>query len=238
MPLGPWVVVGETTEWRFTDNVGMGSYAYRAFAANSEGSESGGSPPAFFDRVKEVGKRSDFTGDGHVGFADYAEFAQHFGQVGTGRHAGYDLDGDGKVGISDFMLFADNFGKRVELASGDITTELPGGSPMEFVWIRPGSFMMGSSHLEPGRGSYEGPKHRVEISSGFHLGRHEVTQAQWERVMGSRPWEGRDRVREGPDYPAVFVSWNDVEDFVARLNAGEQEPVYRLPTEAEWEYAA
>jgi formylglycine-generating enzyme required for sulfatase activity len=108
---------------------------------------------------------------------------------------------------------------------------------MEFVWIRPGSFMMGSSHLEPGRGSYEGPKHRVEISSGFHLGRHEVTQAQWERVMGSRPWEGRDRVREGPDYPAVFVSWNDVEDFVARLNAGEQEPVYRLPTEAEWEYA-
>ena len=55
--------------------------------------------------------------------------------------------------------------------------------------------------------------------------------------MGTRPWEGRSYVRSGPDYPASYLSWEDVQEFIRRLNRAEGANVYRLPTEAEWEYA-
>jgi formylglycine-generating enzyme required for sulfatase activity len=64
-----------------------------------------------------------------------------------------------------------------------------------------------------------------------------VIQAQWEAVMGTRPWAGRSGVQEHPNHPAVYVSWKDVQAFIGRLNAFEGAAVYRLPTEAEWEYA-
>lgn len=55
--------------------------------------------------------------------------------------------------------------------------------------------------------------------------------------MKTRPWVGKDWVRESPNHPAVYISWNDVHAFIARLNQAEGSAVYRLPTEAEWEYA-
>ena len=104
---------------------------------------------------------------------------------------------------------------------------------LEFVWIEPGVFQMGSDS-----GSLdEEPVHAVEISTGFYLGKYEVTQGQWESVMGTTPWRGEDYVRSNSSHPAVYISWNAVQRFVAKLNDAAGSAVYRLPTEAEWEYA-
>ena len=102
---------------------------------------------------------------------------------------------------------------------------------MEFVGIPPGEFLMGST------GEYAGgiePVTRVRISHGFYLGKYEVTQAEWEAVMGDNPsrFSGCGRC------PVERVSWEDVQVFIRRLNARSGGGRYRLPTEAEWEYAA
>ena len=81
----------------------------------------------------------------------------------------------------------------------------------------------------------EQPVTRVRISRGFYLGKYEVTQGQWQAVMGSNP-SFFDEC--GPDCPVEGVSWDDVQEFIRRLNAAVGEERYRLPTEAEWEYAA
>ena len=124
--------------------------------------------------------------------------------------------------------------------SKEITVTLPGGEKMEMVWIAPGTFRMGSPPSEPRRRENEGPMHAKVISKGFFLGKYEVTQAQWISVMEWRPWLGKDGkyVEEGPGNPAVCISWTDAQQFIDRLNAAEGRDVYRLPTEAEWEYAS
>ena len=104
---------------------------------------------------------------------------------------------------------------------------------MEFVLVPAGEFHMGSAHEEAG--SDASPVTRVRLSRAFYMGKFEVTQSQWEAVMGSNPagfWAC------GADCPVDSVSWHDVQEFVRRLNQREDGPPYRLPTEAEWEYAA
>jgi hypothetical protein len=76
----------------------------------------------------------------------------------------------------------------------------------------------------------------VTISKAFYMQTTEVTQGQWNAVMGSEPWEGKDSVIEGPKYPAVYVSRDDAVAFCEKLSEKES-MTYRLPTEAEWEYA-
>ena len=104
---------------------------------------------------------------------------------------------------------------------------------MEFVRVPAGEFLMGSTSDEAD--DDEQPLTRVRISRAFELGKHEVRQAEWEAVMESNP----SRFDEcGGDCPVEQVSWDDVQEFIGRLNALEGEARYRLPTEAEWEYAA
>ena len=117
------------------------------------------------------------------------------------------------------------------------TFDLPGGVKVDMVRVAAGKFTMGSPGSEPFRNSDEGPQHEVTISKAFYLGRHEVTQGQWAAVVGTKPWSGQAGVVENPDHPAVYVAWEDAQHFVARLNAAERDSVYRLPTEAEWEFA-
>ncbi|MDR1243237.1 MAG: formylglycine-generating enzyme family protein [Deltaproteobacteria bacterium] len=106
---------------------------------------------------------------------------------------------------------------------------------MEFVLIPAGSFTMGSDKSkDEDADDDETPQHRVTISKPFYLGKYEVTQAQWEAVIGNNPSE----LKDGPNHPVDNVSWDDVQEFIARLNEKEGHNRYRLPTEAEWEYAA
>lgn len=107
---------------------------------------------------------------------------------------------------------------------------------MSFVLVSHGSFMMGSPADEQGRYDRE-IRHKVTITRDFYVQTTEVTQAQWEQVMGTRPWSGKKNVREGANYPAVYVSWKDCNEFVKKLNRMEHRNAYRLPTEAQWEYA-
>ena len=106
---------------------------------------------------------------------------------------------------------------------------------MEFVWIPAGIFLMGSPMNEEGRNINE-RQHEVRISDGFWMGKYEVTQGEWEAVMGTNPSHFSDC---GPRCPVESVSWEDTQEFVRRLNSREFERgyVYWLPTEAEWEYA-
>ena len=98
----------------------------------------------------------------------------------------------------------------------------------EMVFVEGGTFQMGSDSGEDD----EKPVHSVTLSS-FNIGKYEVTQAQWRAVMGNNPsnFKGCD------DCPVETVSWDDVQDFIRKLNA-QTGKNYRLPTEAEWEYAA
>ena len=178
----------------------------------------------------------DFDGDGKVNITDFVLFAKNFGKERgqTGYDEGFDLNSDGKINIQDFTLFAKNFGRTYNKT---ISVNLVGGATMEMVWIAPGTFLMGSPDSEPERGRNEGPQHKVTITKGFYLGKYEVTQGQWESVMGTRLWAGQPYVLENPDYPAIYISWVDIQEFVQRLNKAEGAELYRLPTEAEWEYA-
>ena len=101
--------------------------------------------------------------------------------------------------------------------------------------IPAGTFMMGSPDTEKDRQDDE-HQHKVTISKAFYMQTTEVTQRQWKAVMGTEPWKGEDYVKEGPDYPAVYVSWDDAVAYCKKLSEKESK-TYRLPTEAEWEYA-
>jgi formylglycine-generating enzyme required for sulfatase activity len=104
---------------------------------------------------------------------------------------------------------------------------------MTFVRIPAGTFMMGSPEDEPGRQDDE-QLHQVTISDDFYLQTTEVTQGQWKIIMGNNPSHFSSC---GDNCPVEYVSWNDVQEFIKILN-NKGEGAYRLPTEAEWEYAA
>ena len=112
-------------------------------------------------------------------------------------------------------------------SAGDLADLVAG---MEFVLIPAGSFTMGSTI---GRES-EKPPHQVNIPQSLYLQTTEVSQGQWKRVMGDNPSSFAEC---GDDCPVENVSWDDVKDFIKKLNVMESSDKYRLPTEAEWEYA-
>lgn len=104
---------------------------------------------------------------------------------------------------------------------------------MKFVFIKPGTFMMGSPSSEDGSGGDE-KQHKVSLSRGYDMQTTEVTQGQWREIMGNNPSSFKNC---GDDCPVENVSWNDIQEFIRKLNQKEGTNEYRLPTEAEWEYA-
>jgi formylglycine-generating enzyme required for sulfatase activity len=128
------------------------------------------------------------------------------------------------------------FYRYVLLGAGTRPTPGP-----RFVWLPAGSFTMGSPATEADRGADEGPQTQVTLSRGFYLGRYEVTQGEYLSVIGSNP----SGFTGDTNRPVEKVSWNDATNYCARLTEREQTAgrlpagwVYRLPTEAEWEYAS
>ena len=99
---------------------------------------------------------------------------------------------------------------------------------IEFVLVPSGTFIMGANNS-----SQAYPPHQVSISRPFYIGRYEVTQEQWQKVMGKNPSRFK-----GANNPVESISWDDAQEFIARLNQMEGHSRYRLPTEAEWEHAA
>jgi formylglycine-generating enzyme required for sulfatase activity len=140
--------------------------------------------------------------------------------------------------------------KTAQLEPGEVRTF----DGIEFVWIPPGKFLMGSPSSESKRDSDEGPLHEVSITKGFWLGKTEVTQAQWKRVMSSNPsnakaadwpvergsWSEATSSDpsnfKGADRPVERVRWTEAMEFcrIFSLKTGQS---YSLPTEAQWEYA-
>ena len=106
---------------------------------------------------------------------------------------------------------------------------------MELKYIKPGVFRMGSASDDEWYHANEFPQHFVVLARGFYMGVTEVTQAQWGKVMDSRPWSGWG-VKQRDNYPAGGIRWEGAVEFCKKLSEREGRR-YRLPTEAEWEYA-
>ena len=113
-----------------------------------------------------------------------------------------------------------------------ITIPVKDGISIEMVKVEAGSFNMGATPEMQNPDEDEKPVHRVTLTNNYYIGKYEVTQALWQAVMGSNP-----SYFKGDDLPVEQVSWNDCQDFISKLNAmtGKR---FRLPSEAEWEYAA
>ncbi len=112
---------------------------------------------------------------------------------------------------------------------GDTITDDETG--MKLVYVPQGCFMMGSSADDKDHHDDEGPVHEVCVD-GFYMGKYEITQGEWQEIMDSNP----SNFKKGGNYPVEQVSWNDAQDFIKKLNSKTGKK-YRLPTEAEWEYA-
>ena len=144
------------------------------------------------------------------------------------------------------LIRAKESGSLATRSSDAIPLVMTNSIGMELRLIKAGSFQMGSTKSADQLATLfeedveyfkdEFPRHRVTISQDFRLGVTAVTQSEWQSVMNTQPWSGEKNVKEGTDYPATYVSWDDAVEFCRKLSAKEG-VTYRLPTEAEWEYA-
>ena len=151
------------------------------------------------------------------------------------------------VGASCQKVVASMFGgKSVGAGFASTSSSIGRSHPAEpeMVFVEGGTFLMGCTSEQGGDcDADESPNHLVTVSD-FYISKYEITQGQWEAIMGTSIRQQRDKANrewpirgEGSNYPMYYVSWNEVQEFISRLNSltGKQ---YRLPTEAEWEYAA
>jgi formylglycine-generating enzyme required for sulfatase activity len=136
-------------------------------------------------------------------------------QTAWAKHLKVDVDKTNSIGMKFKLIPAGEF----EMGSGKSAEEIAKLFNMKALYY-----------------TREHPQHNVRITKPFYMGVHEVTQKQWESVMNTTPWEGKDYVKEGDDYAATYVNWEDAQEFLKKLNKKEG-TTYRLPTEAEWEYA-
>lgn len=137
--------------------------------------------------------------------------------------------GRGPGGLASAQKLLETDIRKVELPMID-TISTTNSIGMNFVYLPPGSFMRGSGYGN----SDENSVRRVTLTKGFYIQTTEVTQGQWKSVMGRNPSHFKDC---GDDCPVEKVSWEDVQEFMKKLNQRKGSDKYRLPTEVEWEYA-
>jgi formylglycine-generating enzyme required for sulfatase activity len=149
------------------------------------------------------------------------------------NHAGIFLRAAGNIAVLALLLFT---------VCPSLAQQRHPAEP-EMVKVQGGTFTMGCTSEQGDCDSDEKPVHSVTVSS-FQIGKYEVTQAQWKAIMGTTLRQQRDKASpewslsgEGDNYPMYYVSWDEAQEFIKRLNKATGKN-YRLPTEAEWEYAA
>ena len=120
----------------------------------------------------------------------------------------------------------------VSFGSNEISIPVKNGITIDMVKVEAGTFMMGATSEMQNPYDDEKPVHQVTLTNDYYMGKYEVTQALWKAVMGSNPSEFK-----GDNLPVEQVSWNDCQEFISKLN-GLTGKKFRLPAEAEWEYAA
>lgn len=130
-----------------------------------------------------------------------------------------------------FFSAASEEGLSFLLKPGELKTFREGGIEVPMVWCPPGSFLMGSPEFEMGHEKSE-TQHQVKLTKGFWLAETQVTQKFWMETMGENPSQFK-----GENLPVELVSWENVQNFISILNKLVGSKVYRLPTEAEWEYS-
>lgn len=169
-----------------------------------------------------------------------AAFEEH---VAAGMHALENEDKEKAILSfrSALTIYPDNIMAKSGLEKAQAMVVIPqhgdifrNSLKMTFVYIAGGTFSMGSPASESGRDADE-RLHKVILSRGYWLQDSEVTQGQWEAVMGSNPSRFASC---GADCPVESISWGDIRIFLRKINSFGDEVTYRLPTEAEWEYAA
>ncbi|MBI4774952.1 MAG: SUMF1/EgtB/PvdO family nonheme iron enzyme [Deltaproteobacteria bacterium] len=133
--------------------------------------------------------------------------------------------------VLDRLVFLGPEKEQYETAGMDVGWIEP-VTAMKFAWVPGGCYEMGCGSWTSDCDGDEQPVHEVCLD-GFWMGRYEVTQGQWKKIMGSNP----SYFKKDDHYPVDQVSWNDAEEFIEKLNARSSGGQYRLPTEAEWEYA-
>ncbi len=186
--------------------------------------------------AKPVAPRGDVNNDGEVTIADVTALIDY---LLSGDDSGINLDAadcdvDGSVGISDVTALIDY------LLSGGWPSNVftVGGVSFKMIPVQGGIFMMGASDDDTQASGNEKPAHQVTLST-YRIGETEVTQALWVAVMGSNPssHSSSNGYEDDLSRPVEEVSWEDCQTFISKLNQMTGK-TFRLPTEAEWEYAA
>ncbi len=176
--------------------------------------------------------RFDVNKDGHV---DSHDVNETIGAVLTGsQDPSYDVNVDGQVDIGDV---ADVIDASLHPAAWDGVQEVKVGNEVftfRMIPVKHGTFTMGSPATETGSGTNERPQHQVTITKDYWIGETQVTQDLWLLIMGNNPSANKSLYTQ---HPVENVSWVECQAFIARLNeiTGKK---FRLPTEAEWEFAA
>ena len=175
-------------------------------------------------------KRGDVNGDLTVNVSDVTALVNKILSIADYHPDLCDLNGDGTVNVSDVTTLV-NIILNGDTGSSDIQTFTVNGVTFKMVTVEGGTFTMGGTSEQGAVASDEKPTHSVTLST-YLIGKTEVTQELWQAVMGTNP-----SITKGNSFPVVKVSWNDCQTFIKKLNVltGKN---FRLPTEAEWEYAA
>ena len=175
-------------------------------------------------------KRGDVNGDLTVNVSDVTALVNKILSIADYHPDLCDLNGDGTVNVSDVTTLV-NIILNGDTGSSDIQTFTVNGVTFNMVTVKGGTFTMGGTSEQGAVASDEKPTHSVTLST-YLIGKTEVTQELWQAVMGTNP-----STTKGNSFPVVKVSWNDCQTFINKLNVltGKN---FRLPTEAEWEYAA
>jgi formylglycine-generating enzyme required for sulfatase activity len=140
----------------------------------------------------------------------------------------------GRLPPAVFVPFARTESER--LLRNNKPDQITNSLGQQLVLIPAGSFLMGSPESDADADADEFPQHEVLLTKPIYIGRTEVTQRQWKSLMQTAPWKEKDSVQEGDEFPASWISWDDAIEFCHRLSAQEN-CIYRLPSEAEWEFA-